>query len=495
MKNSTLFFTIRSRLIPLSLLFNLTALITGTIAGVVILKLPNPLLAIVFIIGLSAALFLLMHPEWGLLFMIFMIYTKLSNVLIMTHGLPSIGKPVIFLMLFIILLRWMGFGEKPENWVSPLLVLSGYGVLALYSTTFASDLYFVLETLSDFIKDAVILYIIATQIKTTKILRHVLWVLIIGGLFLGTLSSYQYFTGTFENNYWGFAQAVLANLVSDSDEEGYRIGGPGFGPNYYGIILLLVVPLALDRVWSEKNKIYRAIAGWAFFATVLSIFVTFSRTAFLGLVAVLGVLFIRRPPKPSALILTVIILGVSTLYLPAQFTDRLKELGKLLPGASSSEVASDVSFSGRMSENLSAIQMFYDHPIRGVGLGNYEYHYQSYAQHLGLDSRREDRAAHSLYLENVSELGLLGLCWLLGLQWLTFRGLLQANKDFRAAGKPEEVFICMAIEAAVVSFLVTGLFTHLAHPRFFWTLYGIALSVPNVAKKELAAASGDVTRQ
>ncbi|WP_339134460.1 MAG: O-antigen ligase family protein [Candidatus Electrothrix sp. GW3-4] len=470
--------------------FIILALFTGITAGFVQLQLPHPLLLVILFIGLAVALCLFMKPEWGLLFMIFMIYTKLSYVLINYHGLPSIGKPVVLLMLLIILARWIWFGEKPENWLPATFILGGYAFLAIYSGTYAPDLDLVQEALGDFVKDAVILYIIATQIKNRSTFRRVIWILLLGGAFLGTISTYQYLTGTFENDYWGFGQASIENIVSDTEEDDYRIGGPGFGPNYYGIILLLVVPLALDRIWSEKKRIYRMIAGWTFFVTVLSIFVTFSRTAFLGLVAVLGFLFIRRPPKPSALIFTIIILGVSTLYMPAKFTNRLKELGKFLPGASSADVASDASFSGRLSENISAIQMFNDHPVRGVGLGNYEHYYQSYAQYLGLDSRREVRAAHSLYLENISELGVLGLCWLLGLQWLTFTGLFQADKNFRAAGKPEDAYICYAIEATIIGFLVTGIFTHLAHPRFFWMLYGIALSVPNVARKELAASTG-----
>ncbi len=235
--------------------------------------------------------------------------------------------------------------------------------------------------------------------------------------------------------------------------------------------------------------LWRILAAWAFFVSVLAIFLTFSRGVFLALIAVLAVMFIRRPPKLSVMAATVLIAIVLLLFTPAQFTERLSELTKLLPGNSRSEVASDVSLRGRMSENISAIQMFFDHPILGVGLANYNVHYQSYSQHLGLDSRREDRSAHSIYLEIMSELGLVGLFWFMGMQWITFKGLQQARKDFLAAGKPEEAFISMAIGAAVIGYLFTALFHHLAHPRFFWLLYGIALAVPHVAKKELSSVS------
>jgi O-antigen ligase len=335
----------------------------------------------------------------------------------------------------------------------------------------------------------VILYIVVTQIQNTLTIRRVIWTLLLAGIFLGTINTIQYFTGTFHNNYWGFGQAAIYNIVSNTEASGYRIGGPGLGPNGYGQYLLLVVPLALDRFWSAKKTLWRIIAAWAFFVSVLAIFLTFSRGVFLALIAVLVVMFIRRPPKLSVLAATAFIAIILLFCLPAQFTERLSELTKLMPGSSRSVVKNDVSFRGRMSENISAIQMFLDHPLLGVGLANYNVHYQHYSKHLGLDSRNEERSAHSIYLEIMSELGLVGLFWFVAMQWFTFKGLRQARKDFFAAGKPEEAFISMAIEAAVIGYLFTALFHHLAHPRFFWLLYGIALSIPYVAKKELSGVS------
>ena len=55
------------------------------------------------------------------------------------------------------------------------------------------------------------------------------------------------------------------------------------------------------------------------------------------------------------------------------------------------------------------LQMFADHPILGVGLGNYPLLYQQYSQRLGIDLRSEIRQAHNLYLEVAAETGLLGL--------------------------------------------------------------------------------------
>ncbi len=115
---------------------------------------------------------------------------------------------------------------------------------------------------------------------------------------------------------------------------------------------------------------------------------------------------------------------------------------------------------------------------------NFKVHYQEYAQVLGLDPRREERSPHSFYLEIMAELGIIGLLWFVALQWITFKGVFQARKDFIEAGMQDYAGICVAITAALIRFLVTGIFLHISQPRFFWLLYGIALSLPQLAKNE-----------
>ena len=71
--------------------------------------------------------------------------------------------------------------------------------------------------------------------------------------------------------------------------------------------------------------------------------------------------------------------------------------------------STDVSIRGRASEALAAVAMFRDEPLGGVGYGAYDRNYVEYSTPVGLDPRREERAAHSLYLEIAAELGLVGV--------------------------------------------------------------------------------------
>jgi hypothetical protein len=79
------------------------------------------------------------------------------------------------------------------------------------------------------------------------------------------------------------------------------------------------------------------------------------------------------------------------------------------------------------------------------------------------------------------------LVWFAALQWVTFRGLYEARRDFIAAQKPQYADIALAFGVSILSFLFTSFFLHVAHPRYFWLIYGIALAIPYAAKRGLAS--------
>jgi len=435
--------------------------------------------------AMGGGLFVLLlttRPAWSLYILVFMIYTRLSDVLVNFHGAPSIAKVYIPLLLLLIIARWLLYNDEPQGLERTGIIIA-YGFLGLASLLYAADPTRVTDALSNFVKDAIIVFVVITLIHTGKTLRYVIWTLLAAGIFLGTISVYQQLTGTFENPYWGFGQAKIGNIVGETSD--YRIGGPGLGANTYAQFLLILVPLALDRVWREQSRPGRVLAVYALSVCLLTIFFTFSRGAFIALVMVLAIMLVYHPPRPRFIVLTVLIGILLVRFLPDQYTARLLTLTQLQIGSTEENLA-DSSFRGRLSENSSAWLMFNDHPILGVGLNNFKYHYQSYSRNLGLDPRREERSPHSFYLEIASELGIMGMAWLVALQWVTFRSLYEARRDFIAAKKPQYADIALAFGVGILSFLFTSIFLHVSHLRYLWLIYGIALAMPHAARTELA---------
>jgi O-antigen ligase len=151
-------------------------------------------------------------------------------------------------------------------------------------------------------------------------------------------------------------------------------------------------------------------------------------------------------------------------------------------------MVTDVSFVGRTSENTAAWRMFVDHPILGVGLGNFKDNYQNYAREIGLDRRRVQRNPASLYLELLSEQGIVGTVVFVFLLGLIFREMVFAHNNFRLSGLTDYSFMVIAMIAGFSGYLFSALFKNSAYSNVFWVIVGLAIAAGQVAYNSLHEA-------
>jgi O-antigen ligase len=473
----------------LPVFFGVAALVIGLGAGLLVIGVPDALKLFVIVIGLFAFVASVARVEWGLLVLVFITYTRFSDIAIKYHGAPSTAKSFIFLLLFAILLRWAAYGEKPRGWVRPALHMAIFGLVGYLTILYAVDPQRTSNASMDYFKDAIIVVIVAILMQRVRTLRQVVWTLLAAGIFMGTISVIQYVTGTFTNNYWGFAQAPIEHIVGETS--GHRVSGPIGDPNFYAQIMLPLIPLALDRLWNEKKRGLRLIALFTLIVCFLTVIFTFSRGAFVAMIAMLGVMLLFNPPRPIALAITILLGLVLIRFIPNEYSARMATLTDFFSQETSTTPPGDASIRGRTSEILVGWMMFRDHPILGVGYNNYPVHYQSYSRQLGLDPRIEQRSAHNLYIEIAAETGLLGLTAFGILVFGALRGLWATWKMFRNFNKiplgttVPQAKIIAAFGVGLIGYLMAGMFIHDAYPRFLWMLIAIAFAMPNIAREEL----------
>lgn len=427
--------------------------------------------------------------EWGLLVLGFITFTRFSDVMVHVHGLPSIAKPLVTLLEVGVFARWFFKRQPPRGWARPTILLLAYGVARAASLLYADDFGAAQGALIDYLKDVVIAILFVMIMQRGITLRRVHWALIWAGIFMGTISSVQYLGGMLDRTFYGFGMAEIQHIVGRSLS--YRMTGPVGDPNFYAQFLLPLVPLAFERLWNEKKWWLRLLAFWGLAATLGAIVFTFSRGALVALGIMIGLTLLRHPPRPKHLVIAALVLLPVLGALPPSYMDRMRTLVDFLPGADS-DPSSEVSFRGRTSELFVGWLMFKDHPLLGVGLHNYPAHYQSYSRGLGLDSRAEPRAPHSLYVEIGAELGLLGVSLFGLLLWSVFRGMHRAREELEAAGWHDYAAMVEALSLGIIGYLAAAIFLHAAYPRVMWVLVGIALGTKQVAdyQTRLAAPRG-----
>jgi O-antigen ligase len=130
--------------------------------------------------------------------------------------------------------------------------------------------------------------------------------------------------------------------------------------------------------------------------------------------------------------------------------------------------------------DLASWQVFLDHPIFGVGPGQFAKHYSTnYVNRIGLIEQRKDYLAHNLYLEKLAETGLIGsLCFLSILVAILYRLWQQRGRFVQS--RPEFSLIATGFFLSLVAFAISSAFAHLAYQRYFWLLLAVASAATRI---------------
>jgi O-antigen ligase len=323
--------------------------------------------------------------------------------------------------------------------------------------------------------------LLAALLDTRRATSRAIYALVAAGAAIAALNCLQFSTSSWESSYLGFAGVRYQNLYGHVD--GFRAIGPVNDPNYHAQFLLPLLVLALERTWNAAGR-ERAAAALAGFALAPALALTYSRGALLAIAALLPVAIVaavRWRVPALGLALTLGMAGTAVAAAP-----ELLARTRTFVVAEPEQALDDGAVRGRLSENLSALQMFADHPWNGVGLGSFPRRYHEYASRLGLDTRPR-RSAHNLYLEVAAETGLLGLLGfmtllggVLGNVVRTHRALIE---EYCVDGARRVVGVAMALAA----YFTTALFLHMTYRSMFWVWVALGFALPTMRRVAASA--------
>jgi putative inorganic carbon (HCO3(-)) transporter len=418
-------------------------------------------------------------PEIAVVAFSFILYTNLAVVLTQVHGVPEIVASGFALLLLVPVARYLLVERRPFV-VTPTLPLVFAFLAALFvSATLSSEPGAARQSVGLYITEGLILYLLLSNaVRTTHMLTLVAWTLIASGSLLGGLSIYQELTGTYANDYGGFAQVDKLDEIASEEVERPRLGGPLGSENRYAQILAVLLPLALIRSFREPSRRLRLVAGAASLLILGGIMLTFSRGAAVAVGGMLLLMVVLREIPIRRLLVSLAVLAMAVAFLVPDYVERLSSLEDVTALSSeTTEGAPDSALVGRQTENLAAWNIFLDNPIVGVGPGAYFREYsRDYANRLGLRYLRSERRGHSLYLEMAADLGIVGLGAFLAMVGTTMALVYRCARYWRRRD-PERAMLASSVFFALVAYLASSAFLHLSYQRFFWALLALGASV------------------
>ena len=468
------------------------------------------------LLALVALTVMAVRPHWATLTVIGLLYLNVPVLLSRNFGVPKLASSAIVLLLAIPLLHQLVVRRAGLRVDGTLRLMLSYLVLLAVSAVGVPNLPLAGEYLLTYVVEGVVLCaLVINVVRDMWTLRQVLWTLLLCGALLGAFTSWQEMTGSFRQQFGGLAQRnyeylEMRELAAQYPEmrvelgtystggRSRRAGGPVSEPNRFAQILIVLLPFGVWLHRTAATRPARVASAVSCVLVVAGLVFTDSRGGFVILLGLAAAAVRTGWTKPRHLLLALAVL-VATLPLVApRYVQRVSSLGAATALAHQPDGA-DGAIRGRATEMLAAGRAFLDHPLLGVGPGQYmlmysaEYHMRSGG--LKFRDLPGPRRAHSLYLELAAETGITGLAMFAAIVGLLIRALWNAHRRLGAldgAGRD----LAMACVLSLAAYLGTAMFLHLSYVRYYWLLIGVGAAACHVlaARVPSTAAVPTATR-
>lgn len=300
---------------------------------------------------------------------------------------------------------------------------------------------------------------IAHLVDTRKKLRIFLWLYVILIAYVGVGALRGYYAGKLLFAQ-GIDRAVGATSAGGGENE--------LGTTMASVLPLFIVLLLVDRrLWRK----FLALAGIGIAAWCMVF--TGSRASLLGCLAGLTYLWWISKHRVLVGVAGVLLLVTAFALMPAEYQGRY---GTITSGQL------DGSSMSRLVVWMTGLHMFIDRPIFGVGAGCFgTAHAMAYSV-----GRKNWLESHSLYIQVIAELGLVGaicfftmLAQFLKLNRQTARLVARLGRDWRW-----ESAVLAALFAGFLVLIVSGVFGHSLYRRTWYIYAALGLAVYRIYRAQ-----------
>lgn len=362
-------------------------------------------------------------------------------------ALIPVGKISGGLALLGLLLSWQKLGGRMPLAIKLVLVLLGHMCFTVVFAFWRGGAFEVVR--DEFSKAAIVAVLVSMIVVSIRQLRQLLWVQAV---------SVSVMT---------IASIIVHPVGPGGATRLWGLGGVFSNPNDFAINIAINFPLCLAFFFWSKGVLKKLLWAIALLFLMYGVIATYSRSGLIAMV-ICSMICVwefgikgKRPQIIVAAILIVMAGGVLAVTNPKY----VARVSTLFEGGDVENSGDNGSLDARRELLMESIRVTLQHPIFGVGPGNFQAITQSW------------HVTHNTYTELSSETGLPGLGLFLAILFLTFRSLKGIRKSAAHKADPQIQLFTSALKAGSSAYVVGACFASTSYSLFpyFMVAYVSAL--------------------
>jgi putative inorganic carbon (hco3(-)) transporter len=274
--------------------------------------------------------------------------------------------------------------------------------------------------------------------------------------------------------YYGLKGGIWAVFVTFGTQQVQGPEGTFIGGNTeLGLALNMILPFLLCLSREETNKKMRRFLQVVFVFSIIGVIFTYSRGAFLGLLVVLIMLFLRAKRRVVGICSLVLLSWFIWVFAPPEWFGRVETI---------QTYEQDNSANMRLNSWKVAWRLALDHPLTGGGFW--------VLPHMAIYNRYSPgsevaNSAHSIYFGILGDHGFPGLVVFVALNLSTLWSLsrLRRKVEHTPSGKSIASY-CEMIQASIVAYLVSGAFLTQAYFDLYYHIISFGILLQVIAVRE-----------
>lgn len=461
-----------TRRIALGVILGGGALLIALFIGIV-----GPLLALAAAIALIGGTLILQDTHWGFVALAGVVFVLPFASLPFSIGFkPTFLDAALGALVFVWVFKLV-IGQEREFLGSPLGgFVALFMLMAVFSFVYGlshsrANAYFV-RRFGEILLGIGLFFVAVNTVRTRAELAWVTRWLLLGGWACAGIAVLFYVLPQ-EATVWVLNRLARFDYpggygalrwIEDDPSGTMRAIGTAVDPNVLGGMMILVGGLLAPQLVTRETLLPRWLTYIMFATVALALYLTFSRSALLGLAASVGLLALLKYRR----LLLVGVLGAALLIFLPQAQEAVQ---RLLEGLALQDRATQM----RLGEYKDALILIQRYPLFGVGF-------------TGVPDKDLYLGVSMLYLIIAENMGILGLGFFLLIMVSFFWLMVRSWRSGYQAGMEA---VLLGYSGAILGALVSGVFDHywfnMTYPHMsvlFWLFMGMAVATVLIRENE-----------